>query len=78
MTAPAIDMAADTFPIRGGWRVRRGDGTSRTVLQRPSGEGWAVFSGDSTDARRTPALGFSGSWRQDPADAIEWARAVTP
>lgn len=77
MTAPIINLAADIIPIRGGWRVRRDDGTSRTVLPRLSGEGWAVFTGTSTDALREPALGFSGSWRQDPGEAIEWARTAT-
>lgn len=77
MTAPIITLAADTVPIRGGWRVRRPDGTSRTVLQRPSGEGWAVFTGSSSDTSREPALGYPGSWRQDPDRAIEWARTAS-
>lgn len=72
MSAPSIDL--DTIPVRGGWRVRRPDGTSRTVLQRLSGEGFAVFSATSSDTCREPALGFPGSWRQDPDDAVEWAR----
>ncbi len=62
MTA-AIDR--DVFPIRGGWRVRRPDGTMRTVLRRldPDSERYAVVSGDSTDDRRDPPLGYSNSWR---------------
>lgn len=74
MTTPIIDLAADTVPVRGGWRVCRPDGASRTVLQRLSGEGWAVFTGTSTDESREPALGFPGSWRQQPEAAVEWAR----
>lgn len=72
-----VDLSSDVVPIRAGYRVRRDDGTSRTVLPRLSGEGWAVFAGDSTDAVRTPALGYPNSWRQDPRDAIEWARTAT-
>jgi hypothetical protein len=78
MTAPIITLAADTVPIRGGWRVNRPDGTARTVLQRKSGEGWAVFTGTSSDASREPALGFSGSWFQEPGAAIHWARTAVP
>lgn len=74
MTAPLLDAGPDTVPVRDGWRVRRPDGTSRVVLQRQGGEGWAVFSGDSTTVARSPRLGFAGSWRQDPRQAIDWAR----
>lgn len=56
-----------------GYRVHRPDGTSRTVLPRQSGAGWAVFSGASTVKVRTPSLGYAGSWRQDLDEAIEWA-----
>lgn len=78
MTAPTINMGADTCQIRGGWRIRRPDGTSRTVLLRPSGDGYAVFTGTSTYISRWPALGYPGSWFQAEGAAIEWARtAVT-
>jgi hypothetical protein len=77
VTAPIVALAADTVPVPGGWRVHRPDGTSRTVLKRPSGDGWAVFNGTSTDTSREPALGYPGSWRQKPEAAIEWARTAT-
>jgi hypothetical protein len=70
-------MDSDTVPIPGGWRVIRSDGTRRGVFKRKTGEGWAVFDGQSTDKHRTPALGYGGSWHQDLGDAIEWARTVT-
>ncbi|MFI5895643.1 hypothetical protein ACIA5D_36665 [Actinoplanes sp. NPDC051513] len=76
MTAPT-NLDRDVIPLPNGWRVHRDDGTSRTVLPRLSGEGWAVFDGASTSTDRTPRLGYPGSWRQDPAQAIEWARTVT-
>ncbi len=75
MTA-AIDQ--DVFPIRGGWRVRRSDGTMRTVLRRHdiTHERYAVFTADSTDALREPPLGYAGSWGSAD-DAIVWAREVS-
>lgn len=74
MKAPIIDLDLDTRPVTGGWIVALPGGKTRCVFRRKSGEGWAVFTGDSTDREREPALGYSGSWRQDPADAIAWAR----
>jgi hypothetical protein len=74
VTAAVTNAGPDTLPVPGGWRVVREDGTSRTVFRRPSGEGWAVFDGQSTDQQRTPYLGFAGSWRQQPEQAIDWAR----
>jgi hypothetical protein len=76
VTAPTVDMGADTFPIRGGWRVKRPDGTCRTVLLRQSGDGYAVFTGSSTDTSRWPALGYPGSWFQAEGAAVEWARTA--
>jgi hypothetical protein len=71
-----ITLDRDVTPVGKGWRVTRVDGTHRMVLPR-YGDGWAVFAGSSTDALRDPPLGFSGSWRQDLSDAIEWARAAS-
>jgi hypothetical protein len=68
------NLGPDVFPMTGGWRVRRDDGTSRVVLPRLSGEGWAVFDGTSSMHLRTPRLGYPDSWRQEEGDAIEWAR----
>lgn len=73
MTA-RITLGPDVTPVGKGWLVRRDDGTTRMVLCRPSGDGWAVFDGDSTDESRNPPLGYAGSWRQDLDDAVEWAR----
>jgi len=70
----AANLDADTLPIRGGWRVQHPDGTARTVFQRLSGDGWAVFSGTSTNVIREPALGYAGSWRSTAEEAIDWAR----
>jgi hypothetical protein len=75
VTLTATNLGDDTTPIRGGWRVRRDDGTTRTVLPRLD-TGWAVFDGQSTVDARTPALGFAGSRRQQPEAAIEWARTA--
>jgi hypothetical protein len=75
VTAPT-NLDCGVIPVRNGWRVRRVDGTARTILQRQSGEGWAVFDGTSSDAHREPPLGYPGSWRQDADDAIEWARSA--
>lgn len=69
-----IRLDPDVVPLGEGWRVQRDDGTTRMVLPRPSGDGWAVFNGTSTDTARTPALGYSGSWRRELHDAVEWAR----
>lgn len=77
MTAPAV--RSDITPLSNalaevyGYRVRRPDGTARTVLPRHD-TGWAVFDGSSTDRFRVPNLGYSGSWTQDVDEAIEWAR----
>ncbi len=72
MTA-ATTLGPDVFPVPNGWRVRRHDGTARTVLPR-LGDGWAVFDGTSSMYARTPPLGYSGSWFSEVNDAIEWAR----
>jgi hypothetical protein len=63
-------------PLGKGFRVRRDDGTSRVVLPRYD-TGWAVFDASSTDQVRNPPLGYSGSWRQDLDEAIEWARTAS-
>lgn len=72
-----IRLDPDVIPEGEGWRVQRDDGTARMVLPRLSGAGWAVFSGTSTDASRTPALGYSGSWTRDLDAAVEWARTAS-
>ncbi len=77
MSTPIIDLDSDVFPVKNGWRVQRPDGTALTVLKRPSEDGWAVFTGTSTDTAREPILGFAGSWRRHPEAAIEWARTET-
>jgi len=51
MSAPVM---SDVYELRPGYRVRRPDGTSRTVLPRQGGDGWAVFDGSSTDRLRQP------------------------
>jgi hypothetical protein len=78
MTAAVVHLDPDARPIPGGWIVTLPDRTTRCVLKRPNGEplGYAVFSGDSTDGEREPALGYPGSWQQHPEAAIEWARTA--
>lgn len=71
MTAVSLDPTVT--PVGKGWRVARADGTVRMVLPRPQ-EGWAVFSGPSTDKAREPRLGYSGSWHRELVAAVEWAR----
>lgn len=77
MTALIHTAGPDISPVRGGWRVQRPDGTARTVLQRQSGEGFAVFDGTSTDALRNPPLGYPGSWHHIADDAVAWAREAS-
>ncbi len=81
MTALAeilTNAGQDVTPVRGGWRVRRSDGTMRTVLRRQDidHERYAVFSASSTDALREPPLGYAGSWGSVD-DAIAWAREAS-
>ena len=75
MVTALTNLGPDTFPIRGGWRIVRPDGTSRVVLRRLdiAQERYAVFSGSSTDLAREPRLGYSGSWLP-LEDALEFAR----
>ncbi|MGK5682439.1 hypothetical protein [Actinoplanes sp. URMC 104] len=77
MTA-TTNLGPDTEPMGRGWRVHRADGTSRIVLPRLSGEGWAVYAAGSTHERRLPDhLGLAGSWRRQPEQCIAWAREAT-